>query len=71
MAKRFLRYGDRKYILNREAEARLERTVEQVYACGSGGHQWLTLYPDTEMPCRVLIVAGVPISVETELGPDD
>lgn len=71
MPKRFLRYGDRKYILSREAEARLERTVEHVYAEGTQGHCWLTLYADSEMPCRVLIAVGVPISVETELGPDD
>ncbi|SIR62560.1 hypothetical protein [Williamsia sterculiae] len=67
MANRFLRYGDRRYIISKETEARLHRTLDAVYADGSRGHQWLTLYPDTAAPCRLLIATGVPISIETEV----
>ncbi|WP_026917616.1 hypothetical protein [Gordonia shandongensis] len=66
MSNRYLRYGDRRFIINRETEARLERALEKVYASGSSGHEWLTLYGDSEAPCRLLIAAGVPISIETE-----
>jgi hypothetical protein len=65
---KYLRYGDQRYIINNEAEARLNRTV---YADGSRGHQWLNLYRDSEAPCRLLIATGVPISIETELCLDD
>ncbi|MEP9392035.1 hypothetical protein ABLE94_07200 [Gordonia sp. VNK1] len=65
MPNRFLRYGDQRYIITREAEARLDRALESVYTNG-GGHQWLNLYHDTEAPCRLLIASGVPITIETE-----
>ncbi|MGV9670455.1 MULTISPECIES: hypothetical protein [unclassified Gordonia (in: high G+C Gram-positive bacteria)] len=65
MPNRFLRYGDQRYIITREAEARLDRALESVYTKG-GGHQWLNLYHDTEAPCRLLIASGVPITIETE-----
>jgi hypothetical protein len=68
---KYLRYGDQRYIINNEAEARLNRTLESVYADGSRGHQWLNLYRDSEAPCRLLIATGVPISIETELCLDD
>ena len=65
MHNRFLRYGDQRYLITKEAEARLDRALEAVYGNGHG-HQWLNLYPDTEAPCRLLIASGVPITVETE-----
>lgn len=65
MPNRFLRYGDQRYIITREAEARLDRALESVYANG-GGHQWLNLYHDTDAPCRLLIASGVPITIEIE-----
>lgn len=68
---KYLRYGDQRYIITNEAEARLNRTLEAVYADGSRGHQWLNLYRDSEAPCRLLIATGVPISIETELCLDD
>ncbi|GAA1482077.1 hypothetical protein GCM10009624_25170 [Gordonia sinesedis] len=66
MPNRFLRYGDQRYIITKEAEARLNRTLDSVYAAGGRGHEWLHLYHDTEAPCRLLIASGVPISIETE-----
>lgn len=66
MPNRFLRYGDQRYIISPEAEARLNRTLDTVYAAGSQGHAWLNLYPGTDAPCRLLIATGVPITVETE-----
>ncbi|GAC83939.1 hypothetical protein [Gordonia paraffinivorans] len=71
MPNRYLRYGDQRYIITKEAEARLDRTLEAVYADGPRGHQWLNLYHDSEAPCRVLIAPGVPITIETEPGPGD
>lgn len=65
MPNRFLRYGDQRYIITKEAEARLDRALDAVYTQG-GGHQWLSLYRDTEAPCRLLIASGVPITIETE-----
>lgn len=71
MTNRFLRYGDQKYIITKEAEARLNRALDAVYAHGSRGHEWLNLYHDTAAPCRLLIATGVPISIETELSFED
>ncbi|MDL9935126.1 hypothetical protein QSJ18_00035 [Gordonia sp. ABSL1-1] len=71
MPSRYLRYGDQRYIITREAEARLHRTLDAVYATGSSGHQWLNLYHDSVAPCRLLIAPGVPISIETEPDPGD
>ncbi|NLG46410.1 hypothetical protein [Gordonia sp. (in: high G+C Gram-positive bacteria)] len=66
MTNRYLRYGDRRFIITRETEARLDRALNKVYAHGSSGHEWLSLYPDSEAQCRLLIAAGVPITIETE-----
>ncbi|EGD53778.1 hypothetical protein [Gordonia neofelifaecis] len=66
MTNRYLRYGDRRFIITRETEARLDRALNKVYAAGSAGHEWLNLYPDSEAQCRLLIAAGVPITIETE-----
>ncbi|GAA2390905.1 hypothetical protein [Gordonia cholesterolivorans] len=66
MTNRYLRYGDRRFIINRETEARLHRALDKVYADGSAGHEWLNLYPDSEAECRLLIAARVPITIETE-----
>lgn len=66
MTNRYLRYGDRRFIITRETEARLDRALTKVYADGSSGHEWLNLYPDSEAQCRLLIAAGVPITIETE-----
>ncbi len=63
---RYLRYGDQRYIINKEAEARLNRTLDAVYADGTRGHEWLNLYHDSAAPCRLLIAPGVPITIETE-----
>lgn len=71
MPNRYLRYGDQSYIITREAEARLNRTLEAVYADGSRGHEWLNLYHDSDAPCRLLIATGVPITIETVPGLDD
>ncbi|GAB2642452.1 hypothetical protein GCM10027169_08190 [Gordonia jinhuaensis] len=71
MPNRFLRYGEQKYPITREAEARLDRALDSVYATGGSGHQWLSLYADSATPCRLLIATGVPISIETEFAPDD
>ncbi|MFW0783117.1 hypothetical protein AAFP35_01230 [Gordonia sp. CPCC 206044] len=71
MPDRYLRYGDQRYIITREAEARLDRALDSVYGGGSRGHEWLSLYPDTQAPCRLLIAPGVPITVETLPGIDD
>nr|WP_202422527.1 hypothetical protein [Gordonia sp. SID5947] len=60
-----MRYGDQRYIITKEAEARLDRTLDSVYAEGSRGHEWLSLYPGTAAPCRLLIATGVPITIET------
>jgi hypothetical protein len=68
---RYLHYGNQKYIITKEAEARLNRTLDAVYADGSRGHEWLHLYPDTDAPCRLLIATGVPLTIETEVGFDD
>ncbi|MGB3698463.1 MAG: hypothetical protein WBA05_13610 [Gordonia sp. (in: high G+C Gram-positive bacteria)] len=66
MTNRYLRYGDRRFIITREIQSRLDRALDKVYASGSSGHEWLSLYPDSEAECRLLIAAGVPISIETE-----
>lgn len=65
----FLRYGDQRYLITKETEARLNRALDAVYASGGSGHEWLDLYHDTDAPCRLLIAGGVPISIETD--PDD
>ncbi|KNA89927.1 hypothetical protein RND64_21265 [Gordonia sp. w5E2] len=70
MPNRFLRYGDQRYLITKEAEARLNRALDKVYEHGSG-HEWLHLYRDTEAPCRLLIASGVPITIETEPGLGD
>lgn len=67
MPNRFLRYGDQRYLITKEAEARLNRALDSVYERGSG-HEWFHLYRDTQAPCRLLIASGVPISIETEPG---
>lgn len=66
MTNRYLRYGDRRFIITRETQARLDRALANVYASGSSGHEWLNLYPGSEAETRLLIAAGVPISIETE-----
>lgn len=66
MPNRYLRYGDQRYIITKEAEARLNRTLDSVYAAGGRSHEWLNLYYDSPAPCRLLIAAGVPITIETE-----
>ncbi|ACY23558.1 hypothetical protein Gbro_4418 [Gordonia bronchialis DSM 43247] len=66
MPNRYLRYGDQRYIITKEAEARLNRTLDSVYAAGGRSHEWLNLYHDSPAPCRLLIAAGVPITIETE-----
>ncbi|WP_124708850.1 hypothetical protein [Gordonia insulae] len=71
MPDRYLRYGDQRYIITKEAEARLNRALDSVYAAGSRGHEWLSLYGSTEAPCRLLIATGVPITIETVPGVDD
>ncbi|GAB92457.1 hypothetical protein [Gordonia rhizosphera] len=71
MPDRYLRYGDQRYIITKEAEARLHRVLDSVYAEGSRGHEWLSLYQGTEAPCRLLIAPGVPISIEMLPGTDD
>ncbi|WP_287003864.1 MULTISPECIES: hypothetical protein [Gordonia] len=70
MPNRFLRYGDQRYLIIKEAEARLNRALDKVYEHGAG-HEWLHLYRDTEAPCRLLIASGVPITIETEPGLGD
>lgn len=69
MPDRYLRYGDQRYIITKETEARLDRTLNAVYTGGS--HQWLNLYHDSEAPCRLLIAPGVPITIETLPAPTD
>lgn len=72
MPNRYLRYGDQRYIITKEAEARLNRTLDAVYSDGTRGHEWLNLYHDSAAPCRLLIAAGgVPITIETEPAPDE
>ena len=71
MPNRYLRYGDQRYIITKEAEARLNRTLESVYGTGSRGHEWLNLYHDSPAPRRLLIAPGVPITIETEPCPGD
>ncbi|GAB17041.1 hypothetical protein GOEFS_018_00730 [Gordonia effusa NBRC 100432] len=71
MPNRYLNYAGHKYFLNKEGEARLNRTLNSVYGDQAQRHQWLTLYPDTSTPCSLLIAQGVPISIETELCIDD
>lgn len=66
MPNRYLRYGDQRYIITKEAEARPNRTLDSVYAAGGRSHEWLNLYHDSPAPCRLLIAAGVPITIETE-----
>ncbi len=68
---RYLRYGEQRYIITKEAESRLNRALDSVYAEGSRGHEWLNLYNGTEAPCRLLIATGVPITIETVPGLDD
>ncbi|GAA3704154.1 hypothetical protein [Gordonia hankookensis] len=65
MPDRYLRYGDQRYIITKEAEARLDRALDSVYAEGSRGHEWLSLYNGSQAPCRLLIATGVPITIET------
>lgn len=71
MTNRYLHYAGQKFFLNREGEARLNRTLDAVYTDPANRHRWLTLYPDTSTPCSLLIAPGVPISIETELCIDD
>ncbi|MGC4962822.1 hypothetical protein ACPXCG_06720 [Gordonia sp. DT218] len=66
MPDRYLRYGDQRYIITKETEARLDRALDSVYAEGGRGHEWLSLYHGSEAPCRLLIATGVPITIETE-----
>ncbi|MDL9946634.1 hypothetical protein QSJ19_13760 [Gordonia sp. ABSL11-1] len=71
MPDRYLRYGDQRYIITKEAEQRLNRTLDTVYAAGSRGHEWLSLYHGSDAPCRLLIATGVPITIETVPALDD
>ncbi len=50
MPNRYLRYGDQRYIITKEAEARLNRTLDAVYSDGTRGHEWLNLYHDSAAP---------------------
>ncbi|MBD0021849.1 hypothetical protein GII33_20290 [Gordonia pseudamarae] len=64
MSNRYLRYGDQRYIISKEAEARLHRSLSAVYDGPGRSHEWFNLYPGTEAPCHILIAPGVPITIE-------